>query len=287
MSVLDSVSGTALNVKSLKDEAVKREELEILNWIIPISYGPQQTDSFRRHQPGTGQWFLDSSQYHDWLDNKGRVLFCPGIPGAGKTILSSIVVDDVNKRFRQDEKVGIAYIYCKFGQQTEQTKENLVASLLKQLAGGLPDLPQSVKDLYSRHQRSQTLPVLNELSMALRSVAAIYSRTYILIDALDEIKASNGCRSMFLSVVFSLKMQNANIFATSRPIPEILENFKEATSMQIYARTNDIQHYLEAQMFRFPEFVTTSEQVQEEVKTAIIESVDGMYVNILQLAKYS
>jgi hypothetical protein len=39
------------------------------------------------------EWLLDSDEFQTCLDTDKQTLFCPGIPGAGKTILSSIVVD--------------------------------------------------------------------------------------------------------------------------------------------------------------------------------------------------
>ncbi|KAI9034798.1 uncharacterized protein KD926_005463, partial [Aspergillus affinis] len=250
----DCVSATARDVKSIRSGLGKQEELEILDWLTLTNYGSQQSDSLRRHQPGTGN------------------------PGAEKTILTSIVVHDLNKQFSKDAKVGIAYIYCKFGQQGEQTAEDLTASLVKQLAGKQPFLPQFVKELYDRYKVQGTRPLLDELSKALHSVSAIYSRIFVLVNALDECKISDGCRSIFLSAIFSLKLRKANIFATSRPIPEIAERFEGATTLPIHAREDDVRRYLDAQMFQLPHFIADSIEMQDEVKTAIIRSVDGMFL---------
>jgi Cdc6-like AAA superfamily ATPase len=112
----------------------RNEDVEILNWLTDIDYGPQQTDYIRRRQAETGQWLLDSSEFEAWVENNNQTLFCPGIPGAGKTILTSIVVDNLTSRFRNDSKTGIAYIYCNFGRRDKQKIDDLLSSLLKQLA---------------------------------------------------------------------------------------------------------------------------------------------------------
>ncbi|RYP28170.1 hypothetical protein DL767_007318 [Monosporascus sp. MG133] len=86
----------------------------VLDWLTPIDYAAQQSDFITRRQAGTGQWLLDSPEFRAWLQAGKRTLFCPGIPGAGKTILTSIVVDELTCRFTDDETVGIAYVYCNF-----------------------------------------------------------------------------------------------------------------------------------------------------------------------------
>jgi hypothetical protein len=65
----------------------------VLDWITLIDYAPQLNDFIARRQAGTGQWLLDSTEYQTWVETNKQTLFCPGIPGAGKTILTSIVVE--------------------------------------------------------------------------------------------------------------------------------------------------------------------------------------------------
>jgi hypothetical protein len=151
-----------------------------------------------------------------------QTLFCPGIPGAGKTILTAIVIDDLTTQFSNDPTIGIAYVYCNFRWQSEEKAEDLLASLLKQLTQVRSSLLDTMKSLYDKHKIKRTRPSFEEISRALRSVAALYSRVFIVIDALDECQASDGCRSRFLEEVFSLQAKfRANVFVTSRFLPEI------------------------------------------------------------------
>jgi hypothetical protein len=62
----------------------------------------------------------------------------------------------------------------------------------------------------------------------------MYSRIFIIIDALDECQVSGGCRAKFLSEIFGLQANcGLNLFATSRPIPEFKEKFKESKLLEI------------------------------------------------------
>ena len=129
------------------------------------------------------------------MEIKERRLFCPGIPGAGKTILTSIVVDQLMTRFEKDKTIGIAYIYCNFQRQDEQKAGDLLGSLLKQLAQDQSSsLPETVKALYDKHKDKRTRPSFDEIRRSLHSVAAQYSRVFIFIDALDECQVAGGCR---------------------------------------------------------------------------------------------
>jgi Cdc6-like AAA superfamily ATPase len=122
------------------------------------------------------------------VNQNNQQLFCPGIPGAGKTIATSIVVGHLQRTFQHDVRVGVAYLYCNFRRQENLT--DLLLSLLKQLIP--PSIPETVVSLYGRHQAKRTRPSFGEISEALHSIVASYSRAFIIIDALDECRLSDG-----------------------------------------------------------------------------------------------
>ena len=60
-------------------------------------------------------------------------------------------------------------------------------------------------------------------------MAAMYSRVFIVVDALDEYQVTDGCRMRLLSEIFSLQAKaRMNIFATSRFIQEIEAKFEKS-----------------------------------------------------------
>ena len=257
--------------------AVNLHRQTILDWLTPINYGPQQSDLISRRQEGTGQWLLDSAKFKAWVGTGGQTLFCPGNPGAGKTILTSIVIDELNKRFQRNTNVGIAYIYCNFRRQDNQKAEDLIASLLKQLTQGRSSLPNSVESLHDWHKDKQTKPSFDEMSRALQSVAAMYSRVFIIVDALDECQVISGTRARLLSEVFNLQTKcGSNVFATSRLVPEITKYFEDSISLEIRAIDDDVRRYVDGHISRLPRFVRDRPDLQEEIKTEIVRSVEGM-----------
>ncbi|KAF5227359.1 hypothetical protein FAUST_11836 [Fusarium austroamericanum] len=277
--VLDDTSAIRENTTHTRAKLDRKEDVEILDWLTPIDYGPQQSDYFSTRQPATGNWLLQSEEFLDWLAASKQTLFCPGMPGAGKTILTSIVVDSLNSKFDNDSEIGIAYIYCNFRRQHEQKIGDLLASVLKQLTQCRSCLPDSVKSLYDSHKTKRTRPSVDEILGLLQSVAAMHSRVFIIIDALDECLASDGCRTRFLSELFNLQTRHGtNIFATSRFIPEIMDSFETSLSIEIRASPDDVARYLEGHIEQLPSFVQHDRQLQEEITTGISEAVDGMFL---------
>jgi hypothetical protein len=189
------------------------------------------------------------------------------------------VVQELTIRFQNEKNIGVAYSYFNFRRQDEQKIDDLLASLLKQLAENQLSLPSTVKDLYDQHKTKRTRPSLDEASKGIRSVAALYSRVFIIVDAFDECQGSASCRTTFLSEMFRLQANcGVNLFATSRFIPEITRKFQSGISLEIRADKEDIGRYLEAHMRHLSSFDEWSRQLQDEIKASISDAVDGMYV---------
>ena len=278
-TVHSDIASVKDDVKYTRSRLSLKEDLKILDWLTYTDYGRQQTDHFKRRQPGTGQWFLNSQEYESWAEEPRKTLFCPGMPGVGKTILTSIIVNDLEEKFPNPEVAAIVYIYCDFNRGDEQSIENLFSSLLKQLAQSQRHLPVPVRELYEKHRSKRTGPTLDEIYDVLQSVALKIPRVFIIIDALDEYLTSAGCRMKFLSEVFRLQSTTqASILATSRSIPEIAKRFEGSVSVEIRAKDDDIRRYLEDRIPELPSIVSRRRDLQVRIVTNITKAADGMYV---------
>jgi Cdc6-like AAA superfamily ATPase len=269
-------------VDRLHERQDARERLEghqtIVDWITSVDYATQQSDFIGRRQEGTGQWLLDSEEFKTWMNQNNQVLFFSGIPGAGKTICASIVINHLQAKFQNDASVGIAYIYCNFRRNQDQKAADLLASLLKQFSQGLGSVPQSLRRLYDSHQAQRTRPSFQEILQTLESVVSEYSRSFVIIDALDECQDTDGDRKRLLAGLFSLQANTRLcILATSRSIPNIEKDFEgRSTRMEIRARDHDLKRYIHENITRLPTFVLRNADLQKEVENSIIGAVDGM-----------
>ncbi|KGO76098.1 hypothetical protein PITC_006410 [Penicillium italicum] len=271
-----SISKAGLSIATMSSRMMRKEDIETLDWLTKIDYGPLHSDYLKRRQPETGKWLLESTEYQDWRNTDKKTLFCPGIPGAGKTILASIVIEDLTAQCLTDHTDGLAYVYFNFQRKDEQKAEDLLASILKQLAQSQSSLPQSVKSLYKHHETRRTRPSLDELSICIQSMTATYTRVFLVIDALDECQKSDDCRYVFLSRLFDLQRKgHFKILATSRHIPEISERFI-GDRVEVRAHASDVKKYLDGRILRAGSELLVMHK--EEIIKRITESVDGMFV---------
>jgi Cdc6-like AAA superfamily ATPase len=264
-------------VKKIQQHGEDQERQTIIDWLTPLNYAPQQNDLIALQQEGTGQWLLKSAEFNSWLEQANQTLYCPGIPGAGKTIITSIVIRYLFNKFGRDPSVGIAYLYCNFWQRNEQKAADFIPSLVKQLVQQQPTIHKDVKNLYYRHRASQTRPSLEEILSVLHHVASSYSRTFIIIDALDECQGSYESRGKLLQQVFDVQLKTKlNIFATSRFIQEIERHFHHSIRLEIRASDEDVQRYIDARLQYFPSFVIKSAALVADIRSKVTKAVDGM-----------
>ncbi len=272
------VSETLQGIDNLREQQDHQQTAEerkaMLNWLSTADYTAQQHDLINDRQPGTGQWVLESKVYRTWMQAEGQTLFCPGIPGAGKTFITSTVIENLSTKYQDDSTVTVVYLYCNFKRKDEQNLYHLLVSLLRQLIESQETPHMVTRDLHIKHQKKQSRLSLEEISRCIQSVAASYSKVYILVDAFDECQTVDGCRSKLISELFNLQKRCViNLFATSRDIPEIVQRFEGVEMLRIFASSEDVQMYLDGRM---DEVSGYKESLREEIKAEIIESVQGM-----------
>ncbi|UKZ56063.1 hypothetical protein TrVGV298_009889 [Trichoderma virens] len=284
-SILSNISGDVkLAVGYLEEARVHRhnqEDERIIEWLSPLDYGAEHSDVLKRWQPGTGQWLLNSTEFNEFIETDKQIIFCPGIPGAGKTVMTAAVIDYLHKRFGNDSSIGIAYIYFNFKRYNEQTPNSVFLSLLKQVAKQQPCLPDSVKSLHERHAKRNTRPSFEEILETFQEVVNLYTKAFVIIDALDECSTVGHCRETILSeIIACAKRSDLKLFTTSRDIPEISDRFKSTLRLEIGATELDIRRYIDGRLSKLPPIsvISQSKSLQEEIKTAINNTVNRMFL---------
>ncbi|KAF4968988.1 hypothetical protein FSARC_3642 [Fusarium sarcochroum] len=272
-------SGIAEILSDVKSLKLAQEDIDVLEWISDIDFGAQQTDTLSKWQPGTGQWLLDSDEFQKWAREKSEILLCPGIPGSGKTILTSLVIEQLTYRFRKDQKTGIAYIYCDFRRRSTQQSRNLLASILKQLCQRGTTIPASIRTMYLYHDKGKTGLQPSEIWEALRSIARTYSKLFVIVDALDEWQVSEREQSNLVDELLRLQKElGVSLFATTRPIPMVVGKFRPHPILTISASHDDICWFIDNYQRQLPNFLNNDPDLKQHIKTSISKAAKGMFL---------
>jgi Cdc6-like AAA superfamily ATPase len=206
-------------------------------------------------------------------------LLCQGIPGAGKTILTSIIVQHLHGRIGQEDDIGIAYYYFNFRQQHEQTFESFYSSLLKQLSQRQHPLPECITEAYERSSAQHGYPFPGQLLNILETVITRYRKIFIVVDGLDEIMPPNDtCRSILTTLFTLQKVFPISLLATSRSLSYIATRFEQAGSniLEIRALDDDVRDYIDGRLDNLRYFASDDPDLRYNIKETILQAVDGM-----------
>ncbi|KAL7769815.1 hypothetical protein ACKLNR_001199 [Fusarium oxysporum f. sp. zingiberi] len=278
ISKIDEVSNSVISgVKNLKRSIA---EQKVLNWLSDEDFGTYQFDERSKKAPGTCQWLLDSPKYQSWSQEKGQVLFCPGIAGAGKTVLASAIIESLHSRFQSDSSTAIVHIYCRYNRVDRQTFNGLRASLLRQLCERLSPLPEGILQLYDQYKPRRVEAPPERILSELESISGLFSKVFMVVDALDEWRATEHVDLYSLPAELLLLQRKLaiNLLATSRPIPLIANQFNDFPSISITAQQQDIYAYVDN--FRWPESSCIGKiaGLRGLVKKVMSQIVGGMFL---------
>lgn len=202
-------------------------------------------------------------------------------------MITSGVIEHLMTQFRDNNRVGVAYIFCNYRKQNQQDDETLFSSLLKQLCQGQTPLPTCLRDLYSSHEQYDTRPTVEELIETLQPVVEAYDRIFLIVDALDECKyASTVPRALMTGLLHLQAKCGANLFATSRFIPGITCIFRHSPTLEVQATSADMIRFLRSEIHGLPYVGRQTEQLQQEICSSIADAAGGMYVHIVSVWTY-
>jgi ankyrin repeat domain-containing protein 50 len=206
-------------------------------WLSITSPASNHQSAQAKRLQGTGQWFLNSSAFESWLDWSCRSLWVNAIPGSGKTILCSTIIDHVLSHQRPDE--AIAYFYFDFSDSSRQKLNACLRSLLAQLCSALPSMPQVVVDLMNLSESSARNGFLkdDELVSAFLSVCSGDSRCRVVIDALDE---NTDQQDLMDSIKALAECPNISLLTTSRKDRNIEDVLSEVMDVSITLNSTNV-----------------------------------------------
>ncbi|KAH6870903.1 ankyrin repeat-containing domain protein, partial [Thelonectria olida] len=138
-------------------------------------------EAVKKKHPGTGLWFVKGPAFTAWLEKPGSFLWLVGFAGCGKSVLCSTAIQFAFRHRRANPRIGIAFFFFTFNDQSKQDASAMLRALVLQLSSQLDDNRSLVSRLYCNGS-----PPDLALMYCLHQLVRAFKDVYIVLDALDE-----------------------------------------------------------------------------------------------------
>ncbi|GIJ91272.1 hypothetical protein Asppvi_010237 [Aspergillus pseudoviridinutans] len=254
MKMLQAVDEEIIRVKEVIAKAQRDENrLELLRWLSEVDPSLDYNHARNLHAESTGDWLLkENEEFRLWKGTPNSFLWLHGKAGAGKSFLSSIVIDHLKD---PDPHSALAYFYFTFRDPQKQDSENMIRSLIRQLCGGRPDTPQALSELGTYRDRNQQ-PDLDTLEATLRAATVGFQKIYMVVDGLDECPLAGNKRSDVLKLLKRIRSWDL-----------------EAQQEQI---DKDISTFIDQQL-SLSDFPSWPTETTDNIRRTLVKNAYGMF----------
>ncbi|KAL1387464.1 hypothetical protein HDK64DRAFT_134977, partial [Phyllosticta capitalensis] len=284
---LGDVAVTAQKIKtSIEDTQAESQWREALSWLSAPDPWTNYDKALRQRHPGSGQWLLENPTYLAWKTRPNSFLWLHGIPGCGKTVLSSTVIEDLG---RADASAKPVYFYFDFADINKQSLENAIRSLMRQLYLQREEVQDKLNTLYAEHGNGTQKPELEALNATFQSMIHQIGEVWIVLDALDECPSRNeyptGGLLQWIGSLLGPHQSNVHLLITSRPEQDIQSFIQEKARPQdiIHLQSDlvagDIRAFVHGKVRGQTGLGRWSSRpdIQNKIEDTLLEKADGMF----------
>ncbi|ATZ57686.1 hypothetical protein BCIN_15g02370 [Botrytis cinerea B05.10] len=251
---------------------------DIYRWLAAPDPFPTHSATLKKHQPNTGTWFITSKQYVDWYLGNDAFLWLYGIPGSGKTVLCSTIVEHLMTQVQQHPKIALAYFYFDFNGDLN----GALKSLISQLSAQSSNVPRPLKTLYEElSTKTSTSPTDDVLLECFRNILLSFHHIYIVFDALDEAARNTEVLS-FISTIKAWKYQRLRLLVTSRRLAEIEDVLSPLVSGRMclqdnLSARNDIRYFISEKIEHDKIMSKWPQDIRDQIESKLTQEGDGMF----------
>ena len=194
-------------------EHMTRYNKELMLWLHPTDSSISFNSARSKHQPGTGLWLFEHPSFQRFQAGEAtrNFLWLYGIPGCGKTILSSTVIVHL---CHTKPDCAILQFFFDFRDSSQQSVDQLIRSVIAQLFNKAQNSQVHLITLYEEHKHST--PSTETLFLVFHKMVLSASKVYMVIDAMDECLAKPALITCLENICISTSGK-LSVIATSRP----------------------------------------------------------------------
>jgi len=186
---------------------------------------------------------------------------------------SSLVIDRLCDQAREED-IAIAWLYCDYNVQQEQTVVNIMGAILKRLVGR--EIPEGIRKAFREGRR----PLLGDLMRMLRIAVAKLPQVFICIDGLDECLPGDLPKLLESLREIVRESPTTKIFLTGRPhVGEAIHRyFTKVATISISPNEGDIRNYVEMKLDSDEMPEAMNHPLRAEIVRIIVDKMSHMYV---------
>ncbi|QYS96332.1 hypothetical protein H0G86_003586 [Trichoderma simmonsii] len=279
MALTDSKVNTLLEIQEKHHRDAKNNK--VINWLAKYigNYEVKNKQIKKTRVPDTGFWFLQLPELQGFMqhgNDEYRLLWCHGLPGAGKSHLACCVIDTLEKTFKNDPSSAVLYWYFDYSSPQERTL--ILSSFLMQLIGQIPTLPDTIVELYENKGKGRGKDTGPDTSVLMREIDALlkkFKQSFVVLDAMDE--CIRDFQNEASEIVNHLQNIGARILITSRQT-DPGKTFSGWIPLEIKAHTEDIRRLIDYNIANGCYEVMQNNELKEEVIETIASKTDGMFL---------
>ncbi|KAL0633008.1 hypothetical protein Q9L58_008114 [Maublancomyces gigas] len=271
-------------IQSTKIEK-KRQRQALLEMLSPYDYKPSFSKAYNERHTGTGQWIFDCQEFLNWKQADGSCgIWISGIPGSGKTVLASSIVDHMFALQQGSSSMNsISYFFCDFNNQQSRGTRTILGSLARQILHIFDETPEIDEKLKSMFVTNHREPTIEDLFALLECIARIPATAFLLIDGLDECGDSDRRQVLsFIKQVFRDSQCKIKIIVSSRWDLDISNALVDFQQISLGSGTcSDIELFVRDIVDRRladGSIETQNPAMAQEIRTALIEKSGGMFL---------
>jgi hypothetical protein len=276
-------------INQVHDQLDDDKRRKICDWIELTNPSTIHHRARRNHENNTCRWIHRVGQWNDWLSLQRRLIWLHGIPGAGKTVLASYLVEQTiaHCKKQNDDRIACLYYYCSFTHgQTEQRNEALpfLRWIISQICRKIDYVPSELVALH----RQNNEPSFEVLKRTLRALLKHFDRLYILVDGVDESSPRDDLLELIQDLVTRPDYGKIQLLVTSRryaDIEGVLRPLAEPTlPLSNSIVDEDIRAYVKASIQRNKHFTHWPRPLLGEILESLVRGAQGMSVSSVKLS---
>lgn len=190
--MIESAKHYDLELRDREVAALERKSQlrkHLLHLLSPIDSTEKQRKVLKMRQEGTGNWLLENDEFNIWKNSQeSSVLSIFGIPGSGKTILSSCAIDEL--RQVMSERIAVVHHYCDYRDSRSLNPSTVAGTLISGLLESL-NIPDELSSLITHtYQDGHRTPDEAEIRQILDVVLDLRldHTIFVVLDGVDEVQ---------------------------------------------------------------------------------------------------